>query len=360
MSSALQIKPAVRTHLKVKIGFMGTAGTGKTLNALSLATSLGERVVGIDSERGRMVAYAGDFKFDHLKLPNDSPETYVAAIELANDEEYDVIIVDSISHEWAGKEGVLASVDRFGGWKAATPRHDEFIDTLFRVPRNVICTMRAKTHYTQEEVTQSGGGKKQEVIKLGVGPIQRDNVEYEFDLLGMFDLDHTLRLHKSVIRGLHSGDLIDPGDDPGFLGRFLAERILSWVNEGEPPAPIEAASEREVGMLRALLRREGFSPDTIDETFRKRRLELGALTPEYVSEQTEKSLERLRQRGLATEDIDDQEEAGEAQTTITETQEEPRAEEQQEAKKATRSTRRRKDTNEAADPFDDGSGEGGQ
>lgn len=303
MNPALEFKPAVRKQLKAKIGFMGTAGTGKSWNALALATMLGERVAAIDSERGRLVAYAGDFKFDHLPLPNDAPESYVAAVELANDMEYDVILVDSISHEWAGKDGVLASVDRFGGWKAATPRHDEFIDTLFRVPRHVICTMRAKTHYTQTEVPRSDGkGTKQEVTKLGVGPIQRDNVEYEFDLLGMFDLQHALRVHKSVLTGIETGDLIEPGDDPRYLGRFLADKLLTWINEGEPVAPIEKAKDEDIGVLRGLLRREGFAPEKIDEQFRKRRLELGALTPEYVSTQTALSQERLRQRGLLPQD----------------------------------------------------------
>lgn len=294
----MQFQKAVRKQLKVKIGFMGTAGTGKTLNALSTATSLGERIAVIDSERGRAEAYAGDFEFDHLKLADTKPETYIGALALANERAYDVIVVDSISHEWAGKEGVLASVDRFGGWKEATPRHDAFIDALFAVPRHVICTMRAKTQYLVAEVDRADGrGKRQDITKLGLGPIQRDNVEYEFDLLGMLDLEHSLRLHKSVITGLPSGTLIEAGDDMRALGRYLADSVLAWVNEGEPvPAPVEA-DELSIESLRLLLTMEGFTEDKIDTVWAQRRLELGALTSKYVDEQLQQSAARLRAKG---------------------------------------------------------------
>src|SRR5262245_35776343 len=110
----MEFKPATRRQLKVKIGLMGTAGTGKTWNALAIAEALAPNgaVAVIDSERGRAEAYAGDFVFDHLRLPGYSPETYIEALSLANDGGYDVIVVDSISHEWMGKDGILSSVDR--------------------------------------------------------------------------------------------------------------------------------------------------------------------------------------------------------------------------------------------------------
>lgn len=297
----LEFKPATRKQLKVKIGLFGTAGTGKTWNALAVADALAGTdgtIAVIDSERGRAEAYAGDFKFDHLRLPGYAPETYIEALSVANDEGYDVIVVDGISHEWMGRDGILSSVDRFGGWKEATPRHDAFIESLFRLPRNVIATMRAKTHYTQQEVETDSGRKRQEVIKLGVGPIQRDSVEYEFDLLGMLELDHTIKLHKSVIAGLPSGTVLEPGDNPRALGREIAWAVKEWIETGEEvPTPVEA-DERDVAWLRRLLDEEGFDSEMIKERFKKRRLELGALTPEYVSEQVVLAVERLGQKGV--------------------------------------------------------------
>jgi len=296
----MQFKPATRRQLKVKIGLMGTAGTGKTWNALAIAEAMapGGRIGVIDSERGRAEAYASDFKFDHLVLLSYAPEAYIEALSLANDAGYDVIVVDSISHEWMGKDGVLASVDRFGGWKEATPRHDAFVEALFRLPRNVICTIRAKTQYQVEEVERDGR-KKQEITKLGVGPVQRDNLEYEFDLLGMCELDHSIRLHKSVIAGLPSGSILHDDTNARALGREVAFAVNEWINEGEPvAAPIEA-DEGQVKLLREMLKAEGFDDALIYSQFKKRRLELGALTGAYVAEQQGLALGRLRQKGIA-------------------------------------------------------------
>ena len=307
MSSKLEFKPATRKQLKVKAGLMGTAGTGKTWNALALAEALAGRdgvVYVIDSERGRAEAYAGDFKFKHLSLPSFTVETYIEALSLANDEGADVIVVDSISHEWNGRDGILASVDRFGGWKDATPRHDLFVDSLFRLPRHVIATMRAKTQYQVNEVQRrDGSGTKQEIIKLGVGPVQRDNLEYEFDVLGMLELDHSLRLHKSVIATLPNGTILQESDNPRALGRRLAWAIKEWVESGEEVEVPEEADDGEIGYLRVLLNEEGFDDERIDSTFKKRRLELGALTPAYVHEQTALSEERLTSKSVDVDEV---------------------------------------------------------
>ena len=294
----MEFRPATRRQLKVKLGLMGTAGTGKTWNALAIAEALAGpkgRIAVIDSERGRAEAYAGDFKFDHLPLPQYSPETYVEALSLANDAGYDVIVVDSISHEWMGKDGVLASVDRFGGWKEATPRHDQFVEGLFRLPRNVICTIRAKTQYQVEEVERDGR-KKQEITKLGVGPVQRDNLEYEFDLLGMVELDHSIRLHKSVIASLPSGSILQDDSNPRALGRMIALAVNEWINAGEPVEVPVDAPEDEIEYLRALLEAEGFDDPLIENQFKKRRLELGALTEAYVKDQQKLAEERLAKK----------------------------------------------------------------
>jgi hypothetical protein len=285
----------------VKLGLMGTAGTGKTWNALAIAAALAGdgKVAVIDSERGRAEAYAGDFKFDYLRLSSYSPETYIEALALANDEGYDVIVVDSISHEWQGKDGILASVDRFGGWKEATPRHDAFVDSLFRLPRNVIVTIRAKTQYLVEETPREDGrGVRQQITKLGVGPVQRDNLEYEFDLLGMCELDHSIRLHKSVISSLPSGQVLTPGDNPRALGREIAFAVKEWIERGEAVEEPVEAPQYEIAFLRSLLLEEGFDEAMIESQFKKRRLELGALTPEYVKEMQMASEQRLTAKGV--------------------------------------------------------------
>lgn len=298
----MEFRRATRKQLKVKVGLMGTAGTGKSWTALSIAEALGSKIAVIDSERGRAEAYAGEFEFDHLPLPDHSPETYIAALGLTVDGGYDVVVIDGLSQEWVGRDGILSSVDRFGGWKDATPRHDAFVEAVFRLPKHVIATMRAKTQYQVEEIERDGR-KRQEITKLGVGPVQRDNLEYEFDLLGMMELDHSIRLHKSVIALLPSGMRLEPGESPRALGREIAHGIRDWINRGEPVAEAEEAGEEKISWLYYLLEREGFGQEQIETRFRKRRLELGALTDTYVDEVARGSLERLAGRGESEEKL---------------------------------------------------------
>lgn len=306
MTPKVEFKPATRKQLKVKIGLMGTAGTGKTWNALSIAEALAGkdgRVAVIDSERGRAEAYAGDFKFDFASLGSYAPEAYIDALSAANDAGYDVIVVDGISHEWQGRDGILSSVDRFGGWKEATPRHDAFVEALFRLPRNVIATMRAKTQYLVEEVEQDSGRTKQQITKLGVGPVQRDNLEYEFDLLGMMELDHSLRVHKSVISGIVSGEVLVEADNPRALGRKIAWAVREWIDSGEEVVVPVDAEAGEINYLRSLLQEEGFDDSLIENQFKKRRMELGALTSEYVNEQQMLAEARLTSKGVEIDPI---------------------------------------------------------
>jgi hypothetical protein len=160
----------------------------------------------------------------------------------------------------------------------------------------VIATMRAKTQYQVTEVPRGDGrSMKQEITKLGIGPIQRESVEYEFDLLAMLELDHSARLHKSIIAALPSGTVIDPGDDPRYLGRLLAQQVKTWMDSGEPvPDPVNASAEK-IETLRESLVAEGYEADRIDRVFAKRRLELGALTDEYVDRALAESQERRHQ-----------------------------------------------------------------
>lgn len=52
------------------------------------------------------------------------------------------------------------------------------IDTLLGAKLHVIATMRSKMEYAQEKDEQT---HRTVIRKLGLAPIQRDNVEYEFD-----------------------------------------------------------------------------------------------------------------------------------------------------------------------------------
>lgn len=225
-------KKATKKKAKLKATLDGPAGSGKTYSALELAKQLGGRVALIDTEHGSASKYADRFDFDAVELEEFSIETYLRTIEGAKQDGYDVLIIDSLSHAWAGKGGALERVDRaaggnkFSAWRDVTPLHNRLIDAIVAFPGHVICTMRTKTEYVVEE-----NGKK--VRKVGTAPVQRDNVEYEFDVVGDLALDGTLTITKTRCPDLSGSHGLLRREDIGLV----AKKLKAWLSDGvEAPA----------------------------------------------------------------------------------------------------------------------------
>src|SRR5688572_12024624 len=102
-------RKAVRTNTSTLIALAGSSGSGNTYSAIRLARGLvghHGKVVVIDTEPGRALHYADRFDFDHLDMqPPFSPQAYQGAIEAAEKAGYGAIVIDSMSHEWAGDGG---------------------------------------------------------------------------------------------------------------------------------------------------------------------------------------------------------------------------------------------------------------
>lgn len=250
--------PATRTASKARIALAGPSGSGKTYTALSFAHTLGDRVAVIDTERGSASKYAGlnGWAFDTVTPDSFSPDSLVALLGEAA--EYDVVVVDSLSHYWMGVDGMLEQADKlksrnntFSGWKEARPAERRMIDALVSHPGHVIVTMRTKTEYVIEE---NDRGKK-EPRKVGMKPEQREGIEYEFDVVGELDFDNTLTVSKSRIHTLAKAVVPMPGAE-------FAEKIADWLSEGvQVPTPIEyrdrllsASTSDEVGAIGAEIR----------------------------------------------------------------------------------------------------------
>lgn len=237
---------ATRKKAKARIGLIGPSGAGKTYTALRLAMGLGLRVAVIDTEHGSASKYAGEVCDDGTELEFDvvdlgkmrgqfSVDNYLRAMQAAADAGYDVLVIDSLSHAWAGPGGVLAFVDakssgpnKFAAWRDATPMHQKLIDTILSSPCHIIATMRSKTEYVLEDVN----GKKVP-RKIGMAPVQRDGMEYEFDIVA--DLDGgRLTVSKTRCSALRDLAILHPGPD-------LAGAIREWLDGGEDrPAPAPA------------------------------------------------------------------------------------------------------------------------
>ena len=146
---------ATKRRAKLRLALCGPTGSGKTYSALAIAQGLGQRIALIDTECGSASLYADKFGFDVLELESGHPEGYIEAIHEAERAGYDVVIIDSLSHAWMGKDGALELVDKaakrsksgnsYMAWREITPHHNKLVEAMLRVPADIIGTTVAHT-----------------------------------------------------------------------------------------------------------------------------------------------------------------------------------------------------------------------
>ena len=237
---ALTFSKATKRQAKLRMALIGPSGSGKTYSALAIAGALGGRIALVDTEHGSASKYADLFSFDCLELDSFSPETYTEAITAAEQAGYDVLVIDSLSHAWTGKGGILEFVDRqraqsgdaFGdGWRKATPKHNALVDAILSAQLHIIATMRSKTEYVVETLPNG----KSRIRKVGMQPVQRDGIEFEFDVTGDLDQDNTLTITKSRCPALSSQQIEKPGAQ-------VAAVLRAWLGDGLPASPPPAGA----------------------------------------------------------------------------------------------------------------------
>ena len=237
----VQIRKAKRSATKLRLLVPGPSGSGKTWGTLTIAKGMGGRTVVIDTEEGSSDMYDHLHEFDVVDLkPPFTPERYIECIEACEQAGYDIIVVDSITHEWNGKGGCLELVDeiaraKFKGntWSAyseITPRHRAFIDAMLRSKCHIIATARAKT-----ETAQVDEGGRKRVVKLGMAAETRQGVEIEFDIV--LDLVHDG--HFATVSKDRTG--IFTGD-PKPITVETGKRLAAWLAGGHEPQPTDDAA----------------------------------------------------------------------------------------------------------------------
>lgn len=185
---AIQATKATRKKLHLKIALIGPSGAGKTYSAFRLAKGIGGKTLLVNTEADRGYIYANEFDYDIVDITAPfTPEKFVEAIEYGEKNGYDTVIVDSASHEWNGRGGMLEVHDAMPGnsytnWAKVTPRHNRFIDSMLYCKAHIIANLRGKDQYVLEE--KNG---KQTPKKVGVGGEQRPGFEYECQLT--FNID---------------------------------------------------------------------------------------------------------------------------------------------------------------------------
>jgi hypothetical protein len=235
---------AQRIVKKARIGLCGVAGSGKTLSALKIALGIcaagasasggGKRIALVDTENNSSVLYADRIDFDVLNIePPFEIEKYIKAIHQAEAAGYDVLILDSISHAWAGEGGLLdtqgkladGGMNSFTAWRKLTPQHNAFIEAMIRSKLHLIATMRSKMDYVVETNEKGKSVPK----KVGLAPVQREGMDYEFDIVFDLDLNHNALSTKDR-SSLFDGKLVSRPDEK------IGKQILEWLERGQQPA----------------------------------------------------------------------------------------------------------------------------
>lgn len=248
-------RKAERKQAKLHLALCGPAGSGKTYSALLIAQGIAPdgKIALIDTERGSGELYAHLTPYDVAPLtPPYTPGRYIERILAAEHAGYDVLIIDSLSHAWNGEGGVLDLHDKataanrsgnsFAAWREVTPQHNALVDALIASGMHIIATMRTKTAY---DLVDDNGKKKP--IKVGLAPVQRDGLEYEFttvfdlsvdghvatatkDRTGLFDGLHFV---PSIMTGDALRDWLMTGKDPSADSRKLLRTLKAAVTKIE-------------------------------------------------------------------------------------------------------------------------------
>ncbi len=222
----MQLQQASRKKAKLKCALQGPSGSGKTMSALLIAFGLcgtWGKIAVIDTENNSADLYAhlGPFKTLSLEPPY-SPDRYIEGIDMCLAAGIEVIIIDSVSHEWEFLLDYHSSLtgNSFTNWNKVTPRHDAFVSKVLQSHAHFICTIRSKTDYV---LTEKNG--KQVPEKVGLKGVQRENLEYEFTLALEMDIVHRAKTSKDRT-GLFTGK-------PEFIPTIeTGKAILEWCNLG--------------------------------------------------------------------------------------------------------------------------------
>jgi hypothetical protein len=244
MTTSLNPRPATRTSRKGRILLWGKSGAGKTLTALKLARGLAGpegTICVIDTDVEASTLYADEYRFDIQPLdPPFEPDRFTEVLRQLSPH-YDVVVLDTGTHEWTGEGGCLEIRDRealrlkensWAAWAKVTPAHQRFLEALMRCPAHLIVTLRAKTVTEQVKNEKTG---KTEVVDLGLFPQQRYDGEefaYGLDISGRLDPEDQgvrLTITNTRYQAWHGAVFTNPDE-------ALGVELAAWLQKGVAPA----------------------------------------------------------------------------------------------------------------------------
>ena len=274
---------AARQKLKASIMIEGLQGSGKSGLALLIAKALTDdwdKIYAIDTENRSLDLFQGikmntgdsfgEFNKVDLTIEDGyAPSNYLALRDEAVKAGAEVIIMDSISHMWNRKGGLLDLVaeaqanglDNYRSWGTEKNRKEkELLNDIVRCKdAHIITTVRIKEKFGMEYDETKG---KTTVVSLGEQQIQQDGLKYEPDL---------------VLRMINPGNM--DGTNPTVYVIKSRYAILKTGEEYE-------VTKELLTQLRGYLE-EGIDPEVI---FKEQRDQLIADIKDYCNTPTRKSI----------------------------------------------------------------------
>lgn len=249
----------------------GPSGAGKTYTALKIAKGLSSgKIAVIDTEAGSAQLYSNqvgipDYDIVELAPPFTTPR-YIELIDMAVREKYDVLIIDSISHQWQGAGSIMDRKEQeqlakptqnsFTLFSKYTPEHERFKQSIIQSDIHIIATMRSKTEYAME--TNERG--KTAPRKVGLAPIQREGMDYEFSTVLDLNLDHIVTVSKDRT-SLFDGKNFVPDENTGI-------QIKEWLKHDFTLGEMPINSHTRILELQAInhtLKSKGFNESVIKD-----------------------------------------------------------------------------------------------
>jgi hypothetical protein len=256
---------------------IGPSGSGKTYSAMRVASGIvgeGNKFAVIDTESRRALHYADKFSFDYCELPPPfRPDNYAEAIKAADKAGYKAIVVDSVSHEWAGEGGILdwqeEELSRMAGdsyqkreackmaaWIKPKMSHKQMVQKLLQVRAHLILCFRAEDKMKMEK-DQNG---KTQIVPIGWQPICSKEMPYELTVSFMLSPDKPgvgipIKLQEQHKAMFPAGQLLDES-----AGRSISE----WAKGGISPeqSTVDELKKKLSGMM------VGFSKEEKAELFK--------------------------------------------------------------------------------------------
>lgn len=201
----LQIRRAEREGSRLVFAFAGWTGKGKTYTAIQFGYGLAgydpSKLGFLDAEnkRGSLLADILEkstrptkdrFLIADLYAPF-SPSRYATGIEEFQAAGVEVLIIDSVTHEWEGTGGCQeiaeAGNPKIPNWNRAKEQHKKFMNKLLQSDMHIIVCVRAR-----EKTKPERKAGKLEFVEQGLQPIQEKNF--------MFEVTASLMMHDEGLR----------------------------------------------------------------------------------------------------------------------------------------------------------------